>query len=329
MGKKIPVTVITGFLGAGKTTLIRRVLQSPQSAGLAVLVNEFGEVGIDGSLLENCCDTPVVELTNGCLCCTVQEDFLPTMRMLLERPTPPTGILIETSGLALPKPLVQAFTWPDIRTRTTVDGVITLVDGENLLTGHLSRYYTDGVPLTEHDTPLAELLADQLACADLVLLNKTDALTSSQQTELMTWLHTQVRPGVKVIPCHYGQVPVAVLLGQSMAVEDDLTQRPTHHDQEHDEDDHDQEMQAVVLSGGDIAQPELLVHRLQEILSQHEIYRAKGWASVAGKPLRLIVQGVGTRLHSYYDRPWQPQEPRCTQVVLIGRDIPKGLTLGF
>lgn len=326
---KIPVTVMTGFLGAGKTTLVRQVLQSPGSAGLAVLVNEFGEVGIDGSLLQDCCDTAVVELTNGCLCCTVQEDFLPTMRMLLERPTPPTGILIETSGLALPKPLVQAFAWPDIRTRTTVDSVITLVDGENLLTGQLSRYYTNGVPLTDHETPLAELLADQLACADLVLLNKTDRLTLGQQTELMGWLHTQVRPGVKVIPCHYGKVPMAVLLAQGMAVEDDLMHRPSHHDQEHDEDDHDQEMQAVVLSGGDIAQPELLVQRLQEILSQHEIYRAKGWASVAGKPLRLIVQGVGTRLHTYYDRPWQPAEPRRTQVVLIGRNMPPGLVLGF
>ena len=326
---KIPVTVITGFLGAGKTTLVRQVLQAPQSAGLAVLVNEFGEVGIDGSLLENCCDTPVVELTNGCLCCTVQEDFLPTMRYLLERPTPPTGILIETSGLALPKPLVQAFTWPDIRTRTTVDGVITLVDGENLLTGQLSRYYTDGVPLTEHDTPLAELLSDQLACADLVLLNKADTLTSEQQTQLITWLHTQVRPGVKIIPCQYGQVPVEILLGQNMMVEADLAQRPSHHDQEHDEDDHDPELQAVVLTGGAIAQPELLIQRLQEIIERYEIYRAKGWANVAGKPLRLVIQGVGTRLHTYYDRPWQEQESRRTQVVLIGRNIPEGLELGF
>ncbi|APB33042.1 cobalamin biosynthesis protein CobW [Gloeomargarita lithophora Alchichica-D10] len=326
---KIPVTIITGFLGAGKTTLLRHLLQSGEPAGLAVLVNEFGEVGIDGSLLENCCDTPVVELTNGCLCCTVQEDFLPTMRMLLERPVPPAAIVIETSGLALPKPLVQAFTWPDIRTRTTVDGVITVVDGENLLTGQLSRYYTDGVPLTEHDTPLAELLSDQLNCADLVLLNKTDTLTPDQQAQLTAWLHTQVRPGVKVIPCHHGEVPVEILLGQNMAVEADLTQRPSHHDQEHDEDDHDQEMQAVVLSSGEIAQPELLIQRLNEMINQYEIYRLKGWVNVAHKPLRLIVQGVGARLHTYYDRTWLPDESRRTQVVVIGRNLPPDLTLGF
>ena len=324
---KIPVTVITGFLGAGKTTLIRHVLQAKQSAGLAVLVNEFGEVGIDGSLLSDCCDPPVVELTNGCLCCTVQEDFLPTMRMLLERPTPPTGILIETSGLALPKPLVQACAWPDIRTRTTVDAVITLLDGENLQTGQLSRYYTDGVPLTEHDTPLAELLSDQLACADLVLLNKTDTLTPAQQQELIAWLQTQVRPGVKIMPCQHGQVPVEVLLGQNMAVEDDLTQRPSHHDQEHDEADHDPTLQSVVLRAGAIARPELLTQRLQAMLHHQEIYRVKGWAQIAGKPLRLVVQGVGARLHTYYDRPWSDRESRSTQIVVIGRNLPADLAL--
>jgi cobalamin biosynthesis protein CobW len=325
--QKIPVTVITGFLGAGKTTLVRHLLQSPQSAGLAIVVNEFGEVGIDGSLLPNCCDTPVVELTNGCLCCTVQEDFLPTMRLLLDRPTPPTAIVIETSGLALPKPLVQAFNWPDIRTRTTVDGVITLVDGENLITGQLSRYYTDGVPLTAHDTPLAELLVDQLACADLVLLNKTDTLTPDQQAQLIAWLRSQVRPGVQVLPCAYGQVPVEILLGHNLAVETVVDQRPSHHDAEHDEADHDLTVGAVVISGEDIPQPEVLQQRLQALVNQYEIYRVKGWAAVTGKPLRLVVQGVGTRLHTYYDRPWQPTEPRRTQLVVIGRNLPANLAL--
>lgn len=324
---KIPVTVISGFLGAGKTTLIRHILQAKSSAGLAVLVNEFGEVGIDGSLLSDCCDPPVVELTNGCLCCTVQEDFLPTMRMLLERPTPPTGILIETSGLALPKPLVQACAWPEIRTRTTVDAVITLLDGENLQTGQLSRYYTDGVPLTAHDTPLAELLSDQLACADLVLLNKTDTLTPAQQQELIAWLQTQVRPGVKIMPCRHGQVPVEVLLGQNMAVEDDLAQRPSHHDQEHDEADHDSTLQSVVLRAGAIARPEWLTQQLQAMLHHQEIYRVKGWAQIAGKPLRLVVQGVGARLHTYYDRPWFDRESRRTQIVVIGRNLPADLAL--
>ncbi|MEN9206662.1 MAG: cobalamin biosynthesis protein CobW [Gloeomargarita sp. GMQP_bins_120] len=325
--RKIPVTVITGFLGAGKTTLVRHLLQSPQSQGLAVLVNEFGEVGIDGSLLSNCCDTPVVELTNGCLCCTVQEEFLPTMQMLLNRPTPPTAIVIETSGLALPKPLVQAFTWPGIRTRTTVDGVITVVDGESLHTGQLARYYREGVPLTEHDTPLGELLADQLACADLVLLNKVDTLTPEQQTQLMAWLKTQVRPGVSILPCQYGQVPVSVLLDLGMAVEDHLAERPSHHDQDHDEEDHDPSLRAVVLTADDIPHPEWLVQRLTALVQQYEIYRAKGWAVVAGKPMRLVVQGVGTRLQTYYDRPWRPDEPRRTQVVCIGRNLPLDLAL--
>ncbi|MEN9215864.1 MAG: GTP-binding protein, partial [Gloeomargarita sp. HHBFW_bins_162] len=165
-------------------------------------------------------------------------------------------------------------------------------------------------------------------CADLVLLNKTDTLTSQQQDELMAWLKTQVRPGVKIIPCQHGQVSVEILLGQNMAVEDDLTQRPSHHDEEHDEADHDQTLEAAVLTGGEFARPELLTQRLQAMMNQYEIYRVKGWVNIAGKPLRLIVQGVGTRLNTYYDRPWLDTESRKTQVVVIGRNLPENLSLG-
>ena len=134
LANKIPATVITGFLGAGKTSLIRHVLKTANGRRLALIINEFGDLGVDGEILKGCGDEActeddIVELANGCICCTVADDFIPTIEALLSRPEPPDHIVIETSGLALPKPLLQAFSWPEIRTRVTVDGVIAVLDG--------------------------------------------------------------------------------------------------------------------------------------------------------------------------------------------------------
>src|ERR1700760_2937995 len=140
---KIPVTVITGFLGSGKTTLIRHLMSNPGGKKLAVLVNEFGSEGVDGEILKSCADANcpeenIVELANGCICCTVADDFIPTMQTLLARSTRPDHILIETSGLALPKPLLKAFDWPEIRSRITADGVIALADAEAVAAGRFA-----------------------------------------------------------------------------------------------------------------------------------------------------------------------------------------------
>ena len=219
---KIPVTVITGFLGAGKTTLVRHLLQNNQGRRIAVLVNEFGEVGIDGELLRDCqiCEpttgentpniqnTQIIELTNGCLCCTVQEEFFPIMQELLQRREQLDCIVIETSGLALPKPLVQAFRWPEIRNGATVDGVITVVDSQALAQGNLVGDLTainaqrQADPNLDHETPLEELFEDQLACADLVLLTKTDLVSDQQLNQVKTWLSQELRPGIKTLNCH-------------------------------------------------------------------------------------------------------------------------------
>ncbi len=340
---KIPVTVITGFLGAGKTTLVRHLLQHPDGRRIAVLVNEFGEVGIDGELLQDCriCDdtnadrtvnaTPqvapqIVELTNGCLCCTVQEEFLPTMQELLKRRDRIDCIVIETSGLALPKPLVQAFRWPEIRTGATVDGVIAVVDGEALAAGHLvgdlaeleSQRQAD--PNLEHETPIEELFEDQLNCADLVLLTKTDRLEPAAITQVQTWLASQVPAGVRIIPCHQGQIESAVLLGFNAAVEDNLDQRPSHHDTEEDHD-HDDQINAVYLQRDRAFEPKRLVEYLSQLAQQMEIYRIKGFVAVPNKPMRLVLQGVGPRFDYFYDRPWQNGEVRQTRLVVIGREL--------
>jgi cobalamin biosynthesis protein CobW len=335
---KIPVTVITGFLGAGKTTLIRHLLQNNQGRRIAVLVNEFGEVGIDGELLKSCqvCDeagneaeTRILELANGCLCCTVQEEFLPTMQELLRRRADIDCIVIETSGLALPKPLVQAFRWPEIRTGATVDGVITVVDGEALANGQLvgdlealeqQRQADDSL---EHETPIEELFEDQLACADLVLLTKGDRLSPEDRTRVHQWLTRELPEGVRIVPCQQGQIASEVLLGFNAAVEDDLDNRHSHHDHEEDHD-HDEDINSVHLVLDEAVEPKVLLERLEAIAHQHEIYRIKGFAAVPGKPMRMVVQGVGKRFDTFYDRPWRHDEPRQTQLVFIGHALDAG-----
>ncbi|BAZ18245.1 cobalamin biosynthesis protein CobW (plasmid) [Calothrix sp. NIES-4071] len=331
---KIPVTVITGFLGAGKTTLIRHLLQNNEGRRIAVLVNEFGEVGIDGDLLRSCrvCDdddnSNIVELTNGCLCCTVQEEFLPAMQELLLRREQLDCMLIETSGLALPKPLVQAFRWPEIRTGATVDSVITVVDCEalanNQFVGNLEALEAQrqGDVSLEHETPIEELFDSQLACADLVLLTKKDCVDSQTQARVQDWLTHNLPPGVKVIPCQDGKIASDLLFGFNAAVEDNLDRRPSHHDTEV-EHEHDQEINAVQLILDEAFEPSVLVKRLQTLVQQQEIYRIKGFVAVPNKAMRLVLQGVGNRFNYFYDRPWRPNEPHQTRLVLIGRNLNK------
>jgi len=328
VARKIPATVVTGFLGAGKTTLIRHLIGTARGRRLALIVNEFGEVGVDGELLRSCgsdaCgDDDIVELANGCLCCTVADDFLPTLQKLLDRADPPEHIVIETSGLALPKPLVQAFAWPGIRSRTTVDGVITVVDGAAVAEG---RFADDEAALAaqraadpglDHDNPLEELFEDQLACADLVLLNKADLLDEAGAARVQAAIAAHLRPGVKTMPVRHGVVAAEILLGLRAAAEDDIAARRSHHDAE-DNHDHD-DFASFAVSLPEQADPAALLNRLAPVIAAHDILRVKGFAAVAGKTMRLVLQGVGARLSHYYDRDWRPDESRATRLVVIGR----------
>ena len=331
---KIPVTVITGFLGAGKTTLVRHLLQNNRGRRIAVLVNEFGEVGIDGDLLRSCqvCDeednpnSNIVELTNGCLCCTVQEEFYPTMQELLKRRDKIDCILIETSGLALPKPLVQAFRWDAIRNAATVDGVVTVVDcqalAEGTLVGDLKALEAQrqADPNLEHETPIEELFEDQLACADLVLLTKTDLIDEATLNKIKNWLEKEIPTGVKVVSFRRGEINPDLLLGFNAAVEDNLASRPSHHDHE-EEHDHDDEINSVQLVIDRAFDPKRLTEQLKKLVQEQEIYRVKGFINVDGKPMRLVLQGVGNRFETFFDRFWLPDELRQTRLVLIGRKL--------
>ncbi|MBE9181433.1 cobalamin biosynthesis protein CobW [Oculatella sp. LEGE 06141] len=341
MAAKIPVTIITGFLGSGKTTLIRHLLQNNQGRRIAVLVNEFGELGIDGELLRSCQVCPedeaetasspadgsnIVELTNGCLCCTVQEEFLPTMLELLKRRDRLDCILIETSGLALPKPLIRAFRWPDIRNAATVDGVITVVDCEAVANGTLApdpdaiTAQRQADPNLDHDTPLQELFEDQLACADLVTLNKTDLVDELAVTNVLGLVQQELPRAVKIVRSDRGQLDPSLVLGFNAAVEDDLDDRPSHHDDE-TEHEHDDDISSTHLVFDRSFNPDHLQTQLQALVQQQEIYRIKGFVSVPNKPMRLVLQGVGERFERFYDRPWQPEEPKQTRLVFIGRAL--------
>ena len=216
--------MVTGFLGAGKTTLLRSLLLN-SGQRLAVLVNEFGDVGIDGDLIASCGFCPeeerqerLIELTNGCLCCTVQEDFLPTMEALLERRDHLDGIVVETSGLALPAPLVSAFGWPAIRSRVRVQAVVTVVDGEALAAGHVVGD-ADAVeaqrradPSLDHLSALEDLFADQLQAADLVLISRSDCLQPEALQQLRSELEPRLRPGTGLLAMARGQIDPALIL---------------------------------------------------------------------------------------------------------------------
>ena len=324
---KIPVTIITGFLGAGKTTLVRHVLAHAGGRRVAVIVNEFGDVGFDGDLIADCGDpscapVKVMELTNGCICCTVADDFIPALEAILALDPKPDHILIETSGLALPKPLVKAFEWPAIRSRVTVDGVIAVADGPAVAAGLFAEDIgaingqADADPSIEHDFPLAEVFEDQVAIADIVILNKTDLMDAAARSKAEAVITAETSRPVRIVPTAQGKIDPAVLLGLGAAVEADLHNRPAHHDaeEEHDHDDFD----SFVLPLAVQASAEGFAARLGRIADEHNVLRAKGFASVDGKPMRLVVQGVGARINHHFDRSWAAGEAREGRLVVIG-----------
>ncbi|ODS01098.1 cobalamin biosynthesis protein CobW [Methyloceanibacter methanicus] len=324
---RVPCTIVTGFLGSGKTTLIRHVLANANGRRLAVIVNEFGDVGIDGEILkgcgdENCSEENIVELANGCLCCTVADEFVPALDAILARHPQVDHIVIETSGLALPKPLVQAFHWPAIKNRVTVDGVVAVVDGAALSEGQVSadlealsaqRAADDAL---DHDDPIEEVFEDQIACADLIVLNKRDLLDTEGLERAMTTVTGALPRGIGVVTVAEGKVDATALLGLGIGAEDDIENRMTHHDSEadHDHDDFD----TFVVPIAEVADPASIAQRIADLAGAHDVLRVKGFAAVAGKPMRLLIQAVGPRVNHYFDRPWGQAEDRQGKVVVIG-----------
>jgi cobalamin biosynthesis protein CobW len=334
MPGKIPVTIVTGFLGSGKTTLIRHALIHAHGRRLALIVNEFGDVGVDGDILKSCGATScaeenIVELTNGCICCTVADEFSPAIAALLSREPQPEHIIIETSGLALPKPLVKAFEWPELRAKLTVDGVIAVVDAGAVAEGRFAddpeavARQRKADPSLDHENPLEEVYEDQLLCADMIVLNKTDLLSAAELARVRGDITRAIPRAVKIVETHEGRIDADVLLGLKSAVEDDLARRPSHHDAEegHDHDDFD----TFVVDLPVISDADAFLARLADVAGRHQVLRMKGFLDVAAKPMRLLVQGVGQRFRREFDRPWRPDEARRGSLVVIGE---KGIDQG-
>mgnify|MGYP000335884077 FL=1 len=346
MPAKIPATVITGFLGAGKTTLIRHMLENAEGKRIALIINEFGDLGVDGDILkgcgdETCTEDDIMELSNGCICCTVADDFVPTMEKLLARDNKPDHIVIETSGLALPQPLIRAFNWPEISTQVTVDGVVTVVDGKAVSEGRFAhnvaavdaqRKMDENL---DHETPLSELFEDQIACADMIVVNKSDLLGAEASDTLAKQLKSESRDGVQVVKASMGALPVDVLLGQGIGAEGDMEARHEvhhhHHDHDnehHDDDDHDDHhhhhdhdhdaFESFVIERGEITDATTFAVQVADVIRTHDILRLKGFAAVSGKPMRLTLQAVGPRVDTYFDKPFD-SDARITRLVVIGQ----------
>ncbi|NNM71794.1 cobalamin biosynthesis protein CobW [Enterovirga aerilata] len=316
--QRVPVTVLTGFLGAGKTTLIRSLLENAKGRRIAVIVNEFGDIGFDGSLVEDCAagacaPGDIVELTNGCICCTVADDFIPTMDKLLGRDRPLDAIVIETSGLALPQPLLKAFEWPGVRTRATVDGVVTVVDATALDEGRIPEHDPTPDPAREHDDPVEEVFDDQLACADLVVLSKADLLPPDRLDEIERRLRSELRDGVRIVRSRSADLAPEVLIGLAAAAEDDLSARAGHHgdEEEHDHDDFD----SFVVRPPAMDSADAVRNSVLRTLALPGVLRVKGYAAVAGKAAPLVVQGVGGRVETVFAR---PGASRAAGLVVIG-----------
>ena len=331
---KIPTTVITGFLGSGKTTLIRQLLQNTERKRIALIINEFGDLGVDGDILkgcgdETCTEEDIMELSNGCICCTVAEDFIPTLTKLLEREVKPDHIVIETSGLALPQPLIRAFNWPEISTQVTVDSVITVVDGDAANKGQFSsnleaiekqRLNDENL---DHETPISELFEDQLTCADLIIINKSDLISVAEIDALKTKLGSKTRKGVKIIQSTMGNVPSKVLLGQNVNAERDIQSRHEihhdhHHDHHHHDDHHHDDFESFIVNLPEITDQKEFLKRMEGVIVNHSILRLKGFASIEGKPLRMTIQAVGPRIETYFENSKNENNAHETQLVVIG-----------
>ena len=328
---KIPTTVITGFLGAGKTTLVRHMLaHAPKGKRIALIINEFGDLGVDKDILagcgdETCREEDMVELSNGCICCTVADEFIPTMQALLAREDKFDHIVIETSGLALPQPLIRAFNWPEIKAQVTIDGVVTVADASALAEG---RFASDEAAvdaqrrqdeMLDHETPLGELFEDQLSVADLVVVNKADLVDDAMLDKVEANLRAEMRPGVGLIRARNGHVDIAALLGMGMGSEDDIANRPSHHELEHGGETHEHDdFDSFSIRIPSVTGKDDLLAVIEQTIRDHDVLRLKGFAAVPGAAARLAIQAVGPRVTAYFDRPWKDGEVRDTALVVIG-----------
>ena len=239
-------------------------------------------------------------------------------------PTRPDHILIETSGLALPKPLLKAFDWPAIRSKITVDGVIALADAEAVAAGRFApdeaavdaqRLADDSI---DHETPLSEVFEDQISCADIILMSKADLAGEAGLAAARKIIEAESPRPIRILSMTEGVIDPNVVLGLNAAAEDDLAARPSHHDgaDDHEHDD----FETIVVPMPEIDDVDALVAAIEKLATEQHILRVKGYVAVAGKPMRLLVQAVGARVRHQFDRPWGADARQGHLVVIAEHD---------
>ncbi|NDV85404.1 GTP-binding protein [Aurantimonas aggregata] len=310
-----PVTVLTGYLGAGKTTLLNRILTEAHGKRYAVIVNEFGETGIDNDLVVDA-DEEIFEMNNGCICCTVRGDLIRIVSGLMRRPDRFDGIIIETTGLADPAPVAQTFfVDEDVRAKTRLDAIVTVVDAVHLL----------GAIEEAHEAQ------EQLAFADVILLNKTDLVDEAQLAEVEARIR-RINPYAKIHRTSRCGIDLAEVLGrEAFSLDRVLEVEPDFLDHFH-EHEHDDAVTSLSLLSDTPMDPGKLLPWLQDVTQRYglEILRMKGILSMQDDDDRFVVQGVHMLLEGDHQRPWKDGERRQSRLVFIGRDLPREiLSQGF
>ena len=326
---KIPVTVLTGYLGAGKTTLLNRILSEPHGKKYAVIVNEFGEIGIDNDLVIGA-DEEVFEMNNGCICCTVRGDLVRILDGLMRRKGRFDAIIVETTGLADPAPVAQTFFVDEnVGRRTKLDAVVTVAD---------AKWLNDRLK----DAPEAK---NQIAFADVILINKTDLVSAEELDEVEARIRG-INPYAKVHKTERAQIPLSEVLGRNafdldriLDIEPEFLEgdghdhdHDHHHDHDHDHDHrgglkhyHDEEMQSVSLRTDKPLDPDKFFPWVQELVQKEgpNILRCKGILAFKDDDDRFVFQGVHMILDGDHQRPWTKGEKRDSRIIFIGRNLPE------
>jgi G3E family GTPase len=327
MSDKVPVTVLTGYLGAGKTTLLNRILSEPHGRKYAVIVNEFGEVGIDNELVVGA-DEEVFEMNNGCVCCTVRGDLVRIIDGLMRRKGKFDAIIVETTGLADPAPVAQTFFMDDnVGRKAKLDAVVTVAD---------AKWLSDRLK----DAPEAK---NQIAFADVILLNKTDLVASDELGEVEARIRG-INPYAKLHKTERCKIPLPEVLGRNAFDLDRILEiEPeflgSHHDHDHDHGHdhahhhhdgglkhyHDEEMQSVSLKADKPLDPDKFFPWIQDLVQKEgpNILRCKGILSFKDDDERFVFQGVHMILDGDHQRPWQLGEKRESRIIFIGRKLPE------